>query len=499
MAVTNTSVVIVGCGPVGAVLANLLGQAGIDVIVLEREAAIHQLPRAVGLDSESMRVFETIGVAENVVGGVSISPALAHYVNGEGQTLMTQKLDGVTEHGWNAGYLIHQPDLEAVLREGLARWDSVDVRLRHDVFAMTDRGNQVTVHVEDLSRGSTYDIDARYVVGCDGARSLVRRIISPEFSDLGLHQPWLVVDLLQAPGVSLPQEPVQHCNPARPSSYIPVGDHRLRLELMVMPEDDLATMTQPDRVWELVAPWVTPEQATIERAVVYTFHSLIATVWSADRLFIAGDAAHQTPPFLGQGMNAGIRDAANLAWKLEWVLAGRAPATLLDSYQIECEAHVREVIEGAVEVGKVIQATGVDAERRDRDMLAGAVPGQFFPPIPRLGPGLHESAGPPAGTPAPQWQFDGERMDGVVGRRFAVIGDSALLDAVTSQTRDRWQQDDVVVRAAPEDAAAWLAEQDARAVVIRPDRYVLGIAATAAELDTVSSLLPERVVQTASR
>jgi 3-(3-hydroxy-phenyl)propionate hydroxylase len=390
MTLTRHDVAIIGCGPAGATLAHLLGAYGLSVLVLEREAEIHPLPRAIHFDGEVMRVFETSGLRPEVE---AISrPGLVgmHFNNADGETLLIRAGSNPRgPHGCANNHYFHQPELEAVLRAGLARNPRVTLRMRHEVLRIDEHEGHAALVVRDLAHDSTHEAQARYVVGCDGARSLVRKTIDSEMIDLGLHQPWLVFDvLLNAPVPTLPEHTVQHCDPARPMTYCNVTGNRRRWEIMLMPGDDPEELVRPERLWELVRRWITPEQAQIERAAIYTFHSVIAQTWRRGRLLLAGDAAHQTPPFLGQGMCAAIRDAANLAWKLHAVLHGHADDALLDTYGTERLPHVQAFIELAVELGGIIQTTDAEAAReRDARFRAGQ-PEIFHYPTPRLGPGL---------------------------------------------------------------------------------------------------------------
>ncbi len=247
--------------------------------------------------------------------------------------------------------------------------------------------------LETAAGAPARSLRARYVVGCDGARSIVRRVLGATMEDLGLHQPWLVFDALLRRDVALPDYTVQHCDPRRPMTSCNVTGRRRRWEIMLMPGDDPDTIARPEHVWPMLTRWIGPQDADLERCVVYTFHSVIAHGWRRGRLMIAGDAAHQTPPFLGQGMCAGIRDAANLAWKLDAVLHGRVDDSLLDTYESERAPHARAFIELAVRLGDVIQATDpAVVERRDREFLQGETRIFEFP-APRLGPGWHSGAG----------------------------------------------------------------------------------------------------------
>lgn len=451
-------VAILGYGPVGALLANLLGQAGLSVAVYERETAIYPLPRAVHFDGEVMRIFQAAGLAEHIALASRPSSQGMHFVNAADQTLIVRRgIDGPGPQGWPNNWYFHQPLLEQVLREGVGRFPHVEVHLGREV---TDLGQ----------------IDARYIVGCDGARSLVRREIGSRQRDLGLHRPWLVVDLLCDPSSSrvkaLPEYTIQLCDPARPMTVVNVGGARRRWEIMLMPGDDPARLTDPDVFWPMLARWLRPEDANLERSAIYTFHSLVQEGWRKGKLLLAGDACHQTPPFLGQGMCAGMRDAANLAWKLVAVLRGGAPDSLLDTYESERRPHIEAFIELAVRLGAVLQETDpAKAAMRDARFASGAEMFDF--PQPQLGPGWHPDAPPPVGTIFPQPRLaNGRLMDEAIGSRFAVLGDAEILKGVMTPA--------VLL---PGVAADWLAHHDARAVILRPDRYVFALARDRAALE----------------
>ncbi len=491
---TVFDVAIIGYGPAGATLANLLGQFGLSVLVLERDADIYPLPRAIHFDGEVMRVFETAGLRHEVE---AISrPGLKgmYFNNAAGETLLIRAGTAARgPHGCATNHYFHQPELEVVLRDGLKRYPQVQVRTSHEVTSLEDGAELATLQVKDLQSGHTQAVQARYVVGCDGARSMVRKAMGTKMVDLGLHQPWLVFDVrLKTDVPGLPDHTVQHCDPARPMTYCNVTGNRRRWEIMLMPGDDLAQLVQPETLWKLVSKWVTPEQADIERAVIYTFHSVIAEGWRQGRLLLAGDAAHQTPPFLGQGMCAAIRDASNLAWKLEAVLRGRADDALLDTYESERSPHVHAFINLAVKLGDIIQTTDPQAAReRDAKFKAGQ-PEIFQFPAPRLGPGIWQGQQAPVAQIFPQPMLaDGRLLDAVLGLQFAVIGDQAVLNDVSDDTRAHWQAQGVVVLPARDpEVQVWLKQQGVHAVLLRPDRYILGVAQSGAELDSISALLP---------
>ena len=482
----DCDVAILGCGPVGATLANQLGAAGLDVVVIERDARVFPLPRAIHFDGETMRVFQSLGLRAEVESISRPGTKGMHFVNAEDRVLMVRA--GTAAEGPQGGannHYFHQPELEQVLRDGLGRYPNVRLLAGREAMAIDEDGDGVRIALD----GEPPEVRARWLVGCDGGRSMVRRAIGSTNEDLGLHQPWLVFDAILERELDLPDHTVQRCDPARPMTMCCVTGQRRRWEIMLMPGDDPEAIARPENVWPLISRWVTPADARLERSAVYTFHSVIAHGWRRGRLLIAGDAAHQTPPFLGQGLCAGIRDCANLAWKLVRVARGTAPESLLDTYEPERRPHVLAFIELAVRLGAVIQATDpAVAAERDARFLQGEA--QVFEyPQPGLGPGQH--AGGFGGVLFPQPRLpDGRRLDEALGNAYAVLGEAATIDAADAATRERWRAAGAVVLRDPGEAvAAWWRTRGLSAVVLRPDRYLLGAARDAHELASVSALM----------
>jgi 3-(3-hydroxy-phenyl)propionate hydroxylase len=475
-------VAIVGFGPVGATLANLLALDGLSVIAFDREAEPYALPRAVHFDDEVMRVFQTIGLAEQILPFTHVSPGM-HFVDGEGRLFLDWSRPRETgPNGWNVSYRFHQPDLERILRTAADAHDSVEMRLRADVYRVEQHADHAEIAFEALASGRLETVRARYVVGCDGARSLIRRLIGSGMEDLGFHERWLVVDaLLKRPKPGLGDYSIQYCDARRPATYVRgVGDRR-RWEISIMPGDDARTICDPGSVWKLLSRWITPDEAELERAVCYTFHSVIASTWRDRRLLIAGDAAHQTPPFLGQGMCAGIRDVVNLAWKLARVLRGKAGTELLDTYRTERQPHVREYIELAVRLGGLINASASDGRGSQ------AEPERMASIKPKLGPGLSQRNCAIAGTIAPQPLLsNGRRLDDEVRFRFAALVRPALAQGLDAAMLDRCSRRGVTLVADPSsDLSDWLGSVGAQAALIRPDRYVVGVASNPDELSAL--------------
>ena len=475
---TLHDVAIIGLGPCGASLANLLGQQGLKVLVIEKEEDVFRLPRAIHFDGECMRAFQAMGIAERLYPHLLVSPGMK-FVDAAGRVLIDySRSKELGPQGWHPSYRFHQPQLEEILRARMQEHESVAVRLRHDVFSIEPKEDRVVLRVEDLRSGKLKTAQARYVVGCDGARSLVRRFMGTELDDMHSHERWLVLDLLlHRERPDLGDHSIQYCDPARPSTYVRGVGNRRRWELMLMPGDDPVAIVRPESVWALLSRWVTPDDGVIERPAVYTFHSVVARGWRRDRLLIAGDAAHQTPPFMGQGMCAGIRDAFNLAWKLAAVVKGQLPSDLLDTYESERSPHVREFIETAVRLGGVIQTTD-EAVARERDARMSATPEVFNTPQPALGPGWHQG-GLAAGRVAPQPLLDdGTRFDEGLGDRFLLVATAAALDACPVASHGQ-----LAVREACDHAVAqWLRDLGCEALLLRPDRHIAAVAAHARDM-----------------
>jgi 3-(3-hydroxy-phenyl)propionate hydroxylase len=455
-------------------------------VVFDREPEPLNLPRAVHFDGEVMRVFQSIGIADEVSEVIRLSRGVRYY-GASGDLLMERRPPTETgRHLWADKNMFHQPDLERTLRAGMERYPNVQVLLEHEVLDVRDAGDAVELDVEHLVSGEKSRWRVAYAVGSDGGRSLLRRTMGTVLEDFGVHDPWLVVDVELDEEMDLPDCTVQYCDPERPTTYVHVTGNRRRWEFKIMPGDDQEALTSPESVWSLLAPWVNRQNASITRSSIYTFHALVAERWREGRLFLAGDSAHQTPPFLGQGMCTGVRDAANLGWKLARVCAG-APDSLLDTYESERRSHAQVFVETAARLGGIIQTTDpVRAAARDAEMLVGGTI-EFKDPAPPLGPGLHIHDGIGGTIPGQPLLSTGVRLDDAVGARFAAVVSSSLggnggAARVIAQSIDAaWVEDAA--------ADAWLAALGAQAVVLRPDRYAVGAAADAAELAALLELV----------
>ena len=317
----------------------------------------------------------------------------------DGTVILRLPWGGPGLSGWNRSSFIHQPSLEAAVHAKVADLDTVTIVRGWQAVSHRRHSDGVVVELQDADGASTF-VQGRYVVGADGANSVVRSWIGSEMTDLGYFHDWLVVDLLPHESTTLTSPAWQQCDPARPTTLVPGGPGRRRFEFMRLPNETREELSEEATAWRLLEQWdITPENDTLERHTVYTFQARWCDQWRRGRLLLAGDSAHQMPPFAGQGMCAGLRDAANLEWKLHLVLKGRAGDEVLDSYGPERSVHVRDFIEMSMSLGEVVCVTDpAAAQERDRLMRADVEAGIVPPPRPhpRLGPGIYrdqEAAG----------------------------------------------------------------------------------------------------------
>jgi 3-(3-hydroxy-phenyl)propionate hydroxylase len=345
---TDVDVLLVGLGPVGAALANLLGRHGVRVLAIDRATEVFDKPRAIVLDNEALRILQQTGLREDDFARVAI-PQVKYHSPLFGCFARINTAGIVDGHPMLVSF--YQPELEAALRRRLAGHASVEVRLGVSLASFADDGRCVLAALEDGS-GVVHPVRARYLVGADGAGSQVRRGLGLDFEGHTFAQDWLIVDARDVPA------PIDHveflCDPRRPTPHMVAPGGRQRWEFMLQAGERAGEMEQPDRVRALLAPWCKVDDVRIERTAVYRFHAREARRFSRGRCFLVGDAAHVTPPFAGQGLVAGLRDAANLAWKLAGVTQGRADERVLDSYDQERRPHARKIINLARFLGMLV-------------------------------------------------------------------------------------------------------------------------------------------------
>ena len=479
-------VAIVGYGPTGMTLAALLGQAGHRVAVLERYRGLYNLPRAACFDDEIMRTFQKLGIQDEVGQGAVVQRDY-DWINAAGETLVAIQYDDPAPCGWAALYMMFQPHVETVLDRLDRALPTVEVRQGVTVQSLEQDGAGVRLHGTGPD-GAPVSVAARYVVGADGGSGFVRRAVGQEVDDYGFQENWLVCDFrMRRPVPGLPMFR-QVCDPAQPTSIVRIGPDHHRFSFMLHPGETTEEATRPERVWARVGRYITPDDAEMIRVANYVFRSRIAAQWRHGRVFLAGDAAHEMPPFLAQGMCSGIRDSHNLAWKLDLVLTGRADDALLDTYQPEREPHVRFITEKAIELGRVQTLRDpAQARARDERLLAQRRMQQAPEKLryPGIASGLVAEGG---GALFPQGRVRGGRFDDVVGQGWCIVAaDAAVLGALTDARRADWDalggHVAVVSEAGGAEAgggddsyAAWFLAHGCTAVVVRPDWYVYGAA-----------------------
>ena len=502
--VERFDLVIAGLGPVGAVAANLAGAAGLKTLVIERGTAPYDKPRAIVFDAEIMRIFASIGLAEDLA-AVTKPLGGSVYIGADRAPIRTFRAHPrAHDMAWHPSNLFYQPQLESILRQGLARYDHVRLRPGTNVERVENGEDSVVVLTDDGR------VEADYLFACDGASSMVRKSLGIALDDIGFEERWLVVDTNVAGPMRWPEDyaipaevrdgrfSLMVCDPLRPATLIPGrGTHR-RWEYMLLPGEDDATVVTDAWLRPQLATWVDPEAVEIVRTAVYRFRALVAERWREGRTFLLGDAAHQTPPFFGQGMCHGIRDAAQLMWKLLMVRAGTAGPALLDSYQVEREPHVRAIIAASVaagsEVCKLDRDAALDRDARfraaEREREGRVAMTDVVPPITT---GLVDR--PNGGERLPEFIVTGrdgrpQHIDRLLDGRFTLLSlDEAPADALSRIDGQ------VLPLATDVDGrmAAWFAGRSARWAIVRPDRYVCAPGADAGRLREALALLEDHL------
>ena len=524
-------VVIVGLGPVGAVAANIAGLLGLKTLVLERTDHAYLKPRAIVFDAEIMRIFASIGLAERIA---KASRALGGsiYLGADRRPIRTFRArQPAHAKAWYPSNLFYQPELESTLRDGLNRFSNVTVSLKHELAALRDFGGWSTLNVIAHGSSQSLEIRARSVLACDGASSTVRKLLQIPLDDIGFEERWLVVDTfvngpMRWPSTHAIPEEVQRgeyslmlCDPARPSTLIPgVGRHR-RWEYMLLPGERDDDVVGTDWLRRQLSQWIDPQDVEIVRSAVYRFRALIAQRWRINNIFLLGDAAHQTPPFYGQGMCHGIRDAAQLMWKLDLVLNNVSPAKLLDSYQEEREPHVREIVAASVAAGAQVcildpeAAVARDKEFRRIEHERRNAPVAITDVVPPIRAGIIDPKS--GGMRLPELAVEtgnGHQLDDMIAGRFTLLTRCEEASNLPASLAAGWQKiagqtvrvgavndSDCSVHDAAGDVSHWLEQRQAYCAIVRPDRYVYAMPGDRASLyDELTMLLEKLLLSNAS-
>ncbi|MCL3819404.1 bifunctional 3-(3-hydroxy-phenyl)propionate/3-hydroxycinnamic acid hydroxylase [Aeromicrobium wangtongii] len=490
-------VAIVGAGPVGLLSAALLGRSGVSVLLVERHHQPLRIPRAIRFDHEAMRVWQELGITEQLLRTVRPMSGYEWY-GADGELILGFDLP-LGPSGWWTSYHFFQPDVEDALLDAVAAQPSVTTRRGTACVGVRSFDSHVELELAPTSdggtviEGATETVEVGYLLGADGARSSIREQLGIGVDDGGFRERWLVIDVRphdESGFAKIPASPRQVCDPARPYLVGPMGASHLRWEFMVLPGEDARIYDDPGAAWDLIQPWLSPDQGTMLRSAVYEFRSLTAqSMQSGRRAFLLGDAGHQMPPHMGEGLCSGIRDAKAIAWRLALVLSGGADARVLDSYSPERLAHVKEVSHQSVEMGKVsCQLDPELAAARDEQLRSGGDLKAW--PFPPLGTGLGY-VGPGSLPELRGLVFFQGRVgrdgstglyDDVVGGGFTLVVDAGRATlALTDDQRAAFAGVGGTVAVLGDDVedtdgglTTWMRECGAAAVLARPDHYVFG-------------------------
>lgn len=509
-------IIQVGYGPVSKAAALLFARKGWKVGIFERFEEVYPLPRAVCIDHEIFRMLAAMGLGD-IARKVTEPAPVYRWFNAEWKELLALDWTGNSVSGGQEVNFVHQPSFERALDEEAKRTDGIDLHLHSEAVGLSQDEDSVTVTIRDGKTGETRDFSAKYLLGIDGANSFVRESLGITRSDKGFEADWLVVDFALNDGLTARDlgllECGQYCNPKRPTTIVPGGiddEGRVcrRWEFMRLPHETRDEMNERAKVEELLGDWIKPEQGELVRHAVYTFRSLIADKWRDGRILLAGDAAHLMPPFMGQGMCAGMRDVWNLGWKLDSVLRETADPAILDTYGPERRPHVSDVVDASIFLGSIICIPDEkEAAERDEMFLSGKAP----PPadFPKLVGGMLERGGSgeprsPAGEISPHGVVRHERktarFDEFVPAGFKLILTRAIdanalspsswevlnnLGATVVTVADKREATDSEIADTQEQFLPWLERFGVNAIVVRPDFYVFGGAENTARLEEV--------------
>lgn len=487
----DADVVVIGGGPVGTTALALLGKYGLSAIGLEREQDVWPTARAVHFDGETFRTLQALGVAEQFV-EATIPMASMHIENEAREVLVYVPTGQFGSQSWHDDLNFHQPDIERLLRGVVADQSSVELRSGVTVTDVVNDQDGVRVHAvkED---GAEVVLRARWAIAADGARSSIRKSFGIVGDKYGEDAQWVVADghLVDSPGLETDMIFLSHHT--RPALWVRLPGTRVRMEFMLMPGDDPEEIVTPEAI-ERISDGVLPvDKFTPDRLAIYNFRGRIAQRWQIGNIFLAGDAAHTAPPMFGQGLCAGMRDVANIAWKMDLVKRGVADATLLDTYESERKPHATFWVEQAANAAVFVQTTDAETAAK-RDVFLRENPAASAPVSPALGAGLHEGdrddrAGRLSVQPLLE---DGTRLDDIVGLRFVIAASQELFNGLTPALREAIDADgDIAVVLESAQSSPILEGANAGAVVIRPDRYILGAADTPADLERLIHQIPQ--------
>ena len=463
-------VTIVGLGPAGGTLANLLAMHGFSILILDREKSFYPLPRAVHFDDEIMRVFQTIGITKDFLKHTIINKG-TKFVNSKDKVILDwPRPKKITDNGWYPSYRFHQPDLEKKLRKKLKNYKKVLIEQNSEVKKIQNSKNHVDITYLNINNRKEYLLRSKYVIGCDGANSITRKQMKTKMDNLGFTQKWAVVDLiLKKKKNNLPDRTIQYSNPKQPATYCRNVGRRRRWEFAIKKNHSDKKVLSENYIWNFLKPWLNKSEAIIERKTIYTFESAIARKWRKGRVFIAGDAAHLMPPFMGQGMCAGIRDASNLAWKIANCIRNKFDETLLNTYQSERSLNVKEYIETTMRMGEFVNAVeSIQITDNIKSDNKGIKSMQSIKP--KLGRGLGNLKDRNRGKTFPQFKLKNNKtLDDYFSKKGMIV--------LSSDIKPKTSKNHLILKAKNlSEVSKYLKNINSKAILVRPDRFILASA-----------------------
>ena len=470
-------IAICGYGPVGSTFAGLMGKLGYKVLVIERNIGPSPTARAINTDGEQLRTFDRLGIAEKVVEN-STEIHCVHFGDANLNPIQTiEQPVGVSAMGWPNQVLFYQPELEGFIRASVESENNIVIKEGTELLSFDDSDEGDYLYCKDSKGDLTFF--SKYLIGCDGASSFVRRELDVDLEDFEYNQEWLVCDAHLTKKINIPEkEAMQVCDPKRPGTYVPGRRGHLRFEFKKMPGEDSNELEKDENVWKLLKPWINKDNAELERAQVYSFHACIAETWRKGNVLIAGDAAHQMPPFMGAGMGTGIRDVTNISWKLDLLLKNKANERILDTYQEERHSHAKWTIAQTVTIGQVIEGFCAAAEGKEYEPKGPSYDVNF----PHIPAGIYsDPADMITGVPIPQpiliKDNKKEMLDKMINENFAILAQESNLDLTEkAKTIVDLLGIKLITMDSYEDSEERLKTVFAKykAVLIRPDKYTYG-------------------------
>ena len=458
--------VIVGFGPVGALLSLFLSKLNLRVAVIDKNTEVYPLPRAIHFDEEIMRIFQMVGLSHKIASIARVGTKGMHFVDDDNNLLMVRTgSNKIGDQGWQKSWYFPQPELEKILRKEVRKSNFVKCYLGYQAESINQNDCEVKVNCIGNRNNKKLSLKGSFLIGCDGANSIVGSYLGDEKIDYGLKEKYLVIDLKVDNRFKkikiLPDHTIQHCSLERAATHCYISKKRRRWEIKVLPSDDEKNIRKEKNIWSLLGKWIDKNCGSIERAEIYTFRSIIKKNWVRERVIIAGDSAHLSPPFLGQGMCAGIRDVASLSWRLNSLIKQNLSVKFLKSYEQERIPHVAKFIELATQCGKIMSDPKIvlKTQRKGNTKL-------FDFPRPRIDIGFSKES-TLSGTLFPQFIENKVRSDEKIGYKFILF----YLEKENYKIR-KSIKNLVTIRQAKGEIKDWMKKNGQVALLVRPDKYI---------------------------